>query len=129
MPRQHALRLAQAVGEQHAGLPGLLIGAPPRSHIGQHFALRRPAEDGQPEGGFGDERVAGQRLEWRAGGIGLQLVIARNHPDFAARFDAHLRRAQNMSGGMQRDARAAERYGVAVFDRLDGGFIAQAFAQ
>ena len=66
-----------------------------------------PAVDRQAEGGFGDEGVAADRLERRAGGVGRELVVAGDDPDFAALLDADLRGAEDVSGGMERDAHAS----------------------
>ena len=73
--------------------------------------------------------MAGQRLEWRAGGVGRELIIAGDDPHFAGLLDAHLSGAEDVAGGVKRDTRIAECYGLAVIERLDGGVGAQARAE
>src|SRR5579871_6495931 len=65
---KHSLRLAEAIGEQHTGLAGLLIGLPPAVDGGEHFSFGRPAIDRQTEGRFRDESMAANGFEGRAGG-------------------------------------------------------------
>ena len=67
-----------------------------------------PGEDRQAEGAFGDEAVAADRLEGFAEPVGGELVVARDHPDFAAALDADLGRAGNVAGGVERDRDAAD---------------------
>ena len=62
----------------------------PRGDLPRHLRGVRPAVDRQAEGRLGDEGVAADDLERRAGGIGLALVVARHHPDLASMLDAHL---------------------------------------
>ena len=61
------------------------------------------AEHRQAEGGLGDEDVAGDRLERRAGGVAPALVIPRDHHGQAARPDHDLGRAQHVAGGNEGD--------------------------
>ena len=119
-----ALRFPQRIGEQQAGLAGFLVGTPPGVDGGDGFGFGGPAEDRQAEGGFGDEGVAAERFEGLAGGVGIELVIAGDHPHFSALLEADLRGAQDVAGGMERNADGAEGQGFAIVDRLDGGFIA-----
>ncbi len=55
-----------------------------------------------------------QRTDSKAvrGGIGHRLVVAGDDPDLARMLDAHLGRAQDVSGGMQREGDAVERGGL-----------------
>ncbi len=78
-----------------------------------------PAIDRQRERALGDEHVARHRLERRAGGIGGALVVAGDDPDAVRAFDADLRRAEDVPGGVEADAGAAERQRPAVRLRLD----------
>ena len=117
-PVQDALGLAKGVTEQHR-CPALLgVGAPPAVDLGAQAGLRRPAVDRQAEGGFGDEGVAAHRLKRWAGTVRRGLVVARRHPDLAAVFKPHLRRAQHMPGRVQRDAYPVVVDGFAIGQRL-----------
>jgi hypothetical protein len=86
----------------------------PLDDVARHFRGVRPAIDRQAEGGFGDEGVARHHLERRAGGVGLPLVVARHHPHLAVDLDAHLRGAQHVARGMQRNASPAQRERLAI---------------
>jgi hypothetical protein len=88
--------------------PGGGAGAPPGIDAVEQLRVRLPAVDRQAEGGLADKGIAAHRLEGRAGWIKIEFVIARHHPDLAAMFDPHLRRAQHMTGWMQRDLHAAD---------------------
>ena len=57
--------------------------------------------------------MAANRLERRAGRVGVALVVARDHPHLAAVLDAHLRRAEDVTRGVKRDGDAVD------FQRLD----------
>ena len=127
--RENALRLAHRVGEQNAGAPRLPVGAPPVLDFRDGPRGIAPAEDRQAEGGFGDEGMAAQGLEGRAGGVGREFVVARDHPDFAVAFDADLRRAEDVAGGMEGDAHLSDADRSTVGFGLDGGLVADAGAQ
>ena len=78
------------------------------------------AEDRQPECRLGDEDVAGERLEGRAGWVAAILVIARGNDAQPFRFDRDLRRTEHVAGGMKADLDAAEVDALAIADRLGG---------
>ena len=103
---ENALGLAEGVAEQHAGLVGGGVGLPPLIDLGKHLRLGLPAIDRQAEGRFGDEGVAAHGLERRAGAIGLDLVVPRGDPDFAAVFQAYLGRTEHMPGGVKAQGHA-----------------------
>ena len=117
--REHALRLAERIGEEHARAPRRGVVAPPGVDGGVILRLRAPAVDRQAEGRFGDEDVAALRLERGRDAVVLELVVAGGDPDLAAVRDPDLRRAQNVSGRMERDLDAVPRDSLAVLDRLD----------
>ncbi len=58
----------------------------------------RMVEDRQAEGRLGDEDIAGDRHEGRAGGIGAALVIAGNDDAQPILFDGDLGRTEHMAG-------------------------------
>ena len=73
--------------------------------------------------------MAAKGLEGRAGGVGCELVVAGDDPDFAAALDANLRRAEDVAGGMEGDADLSDADGSAVGFGLDRGVVADARAQ
>ena len=78
---------------------------------------------------LGDEDIARDKFERRAGRISDVLIVAgRNNPQ-TIRLDRDLRRAEHMAGGMERDADAAEVDAFAVADRLRGAGKVLAVAQ
>ena len=83
--------------------------------------LSRPAVDGQAERGLGDEGVAADRLERRAGGVGVGLVVAGDDPDLASMLEAHLGGAEDVAGRVKRDADAIDIDGIAVGQASDAG--------
>ena len=126
---QNALRLAERIAEQHRGATRVGVAAPPVVDLGIERLLRRPAVDRQAEGRFGDEGVAGDRLERRAGAVGLRLVVARRNPDPPAVFEPYLRRTQHMPRRVQRQPDAVVRDGFAVGQRLQADVLAEPRAQ
>ncbi len=78
----------------------------------------RMTEDRQREGRLGDEDIAGHRHEGRAGRVGAALVVAGGDDPQPVRLDGDLRRAENMTGGMESGARAAKRQRLTIGDRL-----------
>ena len=81
---------------------------------------RRVQEDRQRKGGFGDEDVAGDRLERAAGRVGLSLVVAADHGPAAAPLHRDLCAAQHMSRRFEPDLNAVESDRRAVVERLLG---------
>lgn len=96
---EQTLRFAERVGEDHARALLLLVGEPPRVDLLHHQGWIVPAIHGERERGFGDEMVAADRLERRAGRIRFDFVVAADDADLAGMFDAHLRRAEDVAGG------------------------------
>ena len=87
---QDALRLAERIAKQHAGAALLDVCLPPVVDVGINVGLRLPAVDRHAKSRFGDEGVATHRFKWQAGAVGLNFVVARGNPDFAAVFHADL---------------------------------------
>src|SRR5260370_22046923 len=81
-------------------------------------AVRRVAEDRQPEGRLGDEEVAGLRLEAGAGRVGPALVVARDHDPAAAMLDDCLRAAEDMAGRDEAHRYVADRHLLPIAPRL-----------
>src|ERR1700727_579756 len=84
-----------------------------------HPGSVRPPIDWQGESGLTDEHIALDRLERSAGRVGLALIVARDHPDAPLVLDADLRRAEDMSRGVQRHRGASQRHRRPVFDGLE----------
>ena len=85
-----------------------------------------PAIDGQTEGRLGDEAVASKKLEGRAGGVGLALVVAAEDRHISPVLDPHLGRAQDVACRVQRQAIAVEVDDLPVFQQLDRGLVPKA---
>ena len=81
---------------------------------------KRPAERR-----FGDEHVAGDRLERATGRVGLRFVVAADDPRLAAMLDAHLGGAEDVARRMQRDAHFPQLDRIAVGERLHASARAQ----
>ena len=98
--RHDALGLAERISAHDVGALGKqrLGGQQPVDLAGRG----RMAEHRQPEGGFGDECVAAQHLERRAGGVACSLVVPRNHHGETAGHDPDLCRSQDVAGGVKR---------------------------
>ena len=77
---EDALRLAQRVGEQDGGPPGLLVGEPPGVDLIGDIGSVGPAVDGEGERGLADEHIALDGLELLGRRVGVGLVIAGDHP-------------------------------------------------
>src|SRR6185436_13327830 len=92
----------------------LPVGAPPVLDFTDDPRGIAPAEDGEAEGGFRDEGMTAKGLEGRAGGVGGEFVVARDHPDFAVAFDSNLGRAEDVSRWMEGDGHGSEADGSAV---------------
>ena len=93
---EEPLRLSQRVAEEQRGLARVAL--PPRRDLGGHIRSRIPPENGQRVRRLGDEDVAPQRLERRAGRIRLALVVAGEHPDSGRALDSNLRRTEHVPG-------------------------------
>src|SRR5438132_1639715 len=98
---QQALRLTHRIPEQNAGPPGLLISTPPGVDLIEYRARRQPAINRQAKSGFSNECVATHRLKCRASRIRSELIVARDHPDFALMFQTYLRRPQHVTGWVE----------------------------
>jgi hypothetical protein len=127
--REDALRLAEGVPVEHASPPVVGVGAPPRGDVVEGLARRLPAVDRQPERRLGDEHVAAQRLERRAGRVGIGLVVARHDPHAACVLEPHLRGAENVAGRVQRHRHAVLDDPLAVADRVERDVGAEPRAQ
>jgi hypothetical protein len=128
-PGQDPLRLPQRVPQDQARAAGFGVAAPPAVDLREHRLLRRPPVDRQAEGRFGDEGVAAHRLPRRAGRVRLGLVVARDHDDLAAVLDADLRRAEDVTGGVQRYADTVDGDRIPPPFHADPGGVAQPRAQ
>ena len=78
-----------------------------------------PLINRQAESAFGDEGVAADRFEWGAGGIGLKFIVPADNPYFASVFQADLRRAQDMPGGVKGDLDVLEPERLAIGNPCD----------
>ena len=123
---EDALRLAEAVAEQQAGAAGSGVRGPPAVDACEQFALRGPTVDRQPEGALRDEAIATNRLEGLTGHVGFERVVGRaghevvtrGDPDPAAVLEPHLRRAEHVARGMQRDAHPEVVDALSIAQRL-----------
>jgi hypothetical protein len=123
---EDALRLAERVAHDQARAAGRCIAAPPVVDLGEDLGLRPPAVDRQAERRFGDEAVAAHRLERRArvvvlariGGAAGDVVVAGDDPDAACVLEPHLRRAEDVAGGMKAQPHAEVVDRLAVGERL-----------
>ena len=121
-----ALRLAERVGaDQHAAIRMIVERL---AKLGDLPGHGRMAEHRQAEGRFGDEHVAGQDFEGRAGRIGAALVVAGDHHPFAGALEQDLRRAENVARrkeGRRDTTLEAERLAVLDRYRACAGLVAQ----
>jgi hypothetical protein len=122
------LRLAEGIAQHDAAAALLRIAPPPGIHVVEYFLLRLPAVDRQSEGRFGDKAMAAYRLERRAGGVRLHLVVARGDPYLALVFHAYLGRAEHVSRRVQGKAHAVMLQDFSIRQALHGD-VAQARAQ
>ncbi|EWS55342.1 hypothetical protein X551_01820 [Methylibium sp. T29] len=116
---QHALRLAERIAIQHAGLARVGVVSPPVLDTVKHLRRRVPVVDRQAEGRFGDEGVAAQRFERCAARVRRELVVARDHPHVATVLESYLGRAEHVAGGVQRQRHAMVRDAFAVLERVE----------
>ena len=114
--RHQPLRFAQRIGPQQRGSASGGIGAPPAVDLGLQDVGGGPFEDRKPKGAFGDEGVAGNRLERVGQAIVDDLVIARHHPDLAAHLDPDLGRSRDMARRVKRDQSPADLAGLGIGD-------------
>ena len=75
------------------------------------------AEDGQAEGRLGDEDVAGDGLEGRAGRIGAAFIVARDDDLLARMFEHDLGGAEDVASGDEADIHLAHANRLAIVDR------------
>ncbi len=127
--REDALGLSQGIGEENAGRALLLVLPPPGVDVGCHVVRVGPVENRKPEGGLGDESVAAQRLEGRAGRVRMALEIAGDDPHLAPVLHPDLGRAEDVSGRMQRQPDAVEDERGPVWQFLDMDGLAQPDSQ
>ncbi len=78
------------------------------------------AKHRQAEGRLGDEDIAGNRLERRAGRIAPTLVVAGNNDGQALPADHHLGAPQDMTRGNQGDGDAVALDGLTVLEAARG---------
>ena len=126
---QNALCLAERVGVDEARLSVFLVVAPPRADVGEGLFLRAPSIDGKTEGGLGDEGVAADRLEGRARGVRLGLVVAGDDPDVAFVLEPNLGGSENMAGGNERYRDAVDVPDFVIVQELYGGVAAESGSQ
>ena len=97
----HALRLAKRIGANDVRPLGL------RLYRGQKARDFQPRigmlEHWQPEGGLGDEQVAGDKLERLGGAVGMRLIVAGDDRHLAAIGKPDLGAAKDVTRGMKRD--------------------------
>ena len=99
------LRLAQCIGANKNAAVG--VGFARGDQLGDLVTSWRVAEDGEAEGGFCDEDVAGHHLKRGAGRVRSALVIARDDDALSAEFQRNLRRSQHMPSRMEGGGDAA----------------------
>src|SRR5690606_6269006 len=75
-------------------------------------------EHGQPERGFGNQKITGYRFKRRAGRIVATLVVACNDGTLAIVIDHDLRAAEDMPGRPEGDVDIADPECLAVSERL-----------
>jgi ATP-dependent Lhr-like helicase len=78
-------------------------------------------KDGEGEGCLGYDQVARDGFKRRAGGIALAFVIARDDGAAAVMFQQNLCAAEDMSGGVERDANAVDVEAFPILHRLKRG--------
>lgn len=110
---EESLRLAEGIGNEKAGVPGLLIDLPPLMNLLADLGNRWPTICGEAKGAFGHKDVAAERLEWLARRVWRALVVARDDPDFPLIFEPYLGGAEDMPCGMQGEANAVDGDGFA----------------
>jgi hypothetical protein len=125
---EESLRLAERIREQQRRSLRRGVLLPPRVDFARDRRAVVEDEARMRERRLGDERVAPHDFERWTGRIRLALVVAGNDPDAAVVFDAHLRRAENVTGGMERHARRAQRDDLPERNALDLACAARAFA-
>ena len=117
---EDALGLANGVAKERRGPLRAFVVFPPFDDFSHDRLGPIPSIDRQTKRGLGDERVAPHGFERRAGGIGGALVVSQPRPKLpSAILDSDLRRSQDVTCGMERDADAAERQRVAVRQGFD----------
>ena len=126
---EEPLRLAEGVAEEQRHAAGVAVGSPPRVDRAENLGLTGPPVDGKAEGRFGDEGMAADRLERRAGRIGIGLVVTGDDPDLATVLEPDLRRAEDVAGRMQRQPHPAEIDRRPVVEGVDGGGAAESAQQ
>ncbi len=84
------------------------------------------AEDGEAEGRFGDEDVAGDWLERLAGGVGTALIVTGDDDALPCMFEQDLRGAEDVAGGDVGYIDAAHADLLAI---ADGGAAGRSVAQ
>ena len=110
-------------------MPAAAFGLPPLIDLGKDVRLRLPAINRQAEGRFSDEGIAAHGFERRASAVGFDLVVARGDPDFAAMFQTHLCRAEDMAGGVKTQGDAMVGQGLTVRQGLQVDVLAQSRTQ
>jgi hypothetical protein len=73
--------------------------------------------------------MATDRFERSAGRVGVELVIAGNHPDFSPMLDSYLRGAKHMSGGMKGNIDLSNAAAFSVTGCIQNGFRAKPLAK
>src|SRR3989442_14306974 len=106
--RQHTLGLAKRIAEQDGRLPHRAHLVPPVAYLSYRCLDGIPAEKWQRERRLGHERMATNRLECGARGIGRALVVSGHDPHLAPMLNPHLRGTKHVTGGMKRDTDAAK---------------------
>ena len=86
--RHQPLRLAEGIAEQQRW--SLSVPLPPGADVFCDISPCLPAINRQPEGGLGDQHVAGDRFKGLAAGISIPLVVPAHHPNFTIHLEADL---------------------------------------
>ena len=111
---EHALGLAEGVGEKDRRPAGGAHLVPPGTEFAHRPVRRIPAKQRQRKRRLRDEGMAPQRLERRTRRIRCPLVIARDHPHLTTLLDPNLRRTEDVTRRMERHANPVDVDGIAI---------------
>ena len=109
--RHQALRLAEGIGADH--VCPLREERDGLQELANFAAGVGVAEDRQPEGRLGDEDIARDEFEGRAGRVRGALVVSRHDDPRAAGLDDDLGRAEDMAGRRKAHIDAADAHRLA----------------
>src|SRR5262245_14565868 len=114
--RDQALTFAEPIDADDMGAVGKLVAG--LEQLRRFLAGIAVLEHGQRERRLCNEKVAGGKLEARAGRVRAPLVVAGDDRPRTLPFDQNLRAAKHMTGREERDRDVADRHALAVGDGL-----------